>query len=46
MKQEEEDDKEEEAEDWESPKKKWESFEKTILSEEEPHARFCKGIVR
>ncbi len=44
--QEEEDEEDEDAEDWESPVKKWESFEKTILSEEEPHARFCKGIVR
>nr|WP_300816871.1 hypothetical protein [uncultured Acetatifactor sp.] len=42
----EEDEEDEDAEDWESPVKKWESFEKTILSEEEPHARFCKGIVR
>ena len=41
-----EDEEDEDAEDWESPVKKWESFEKTILSEEEPHARFCKGIVR
>lgn len=44
--QEEEDEEDEDAEYWESPVKKWESFEKTILSEEEPHARFCKGIVR
>ena len=33
-------------EDWDNSADEWESFEKTILSKEEPHARFCKGIVR